>query len=334
MNSPVAETGFDPCYPELTAMPSYWDLLLLILPVFTLIALGAGARRVGWLTEEADASLLKLVVNLLYPCLIFENVLGNPSLREPANVILAPLVGFVTMAVGILGSLYVGRLLGLESGKGLRTFAYATGIYNYGYIPIPLMEALFGRESLGVLLVHNVGCETAIWTVGILVLSGGTLREGWRKLINPPLLTLIAALVGNAVGLDAHLPQALRTVVAMCGATAIPLGLLLIGGTLMEYLNRPSQLVSARVTAGACVLRLAVFPVLFLLLALVLPAPPELKRVILVQAAMPAGILSIVIAKHYGGQPLTAVQIVLGTTAVGLVAIPGWLRIGLSWVAS
>jgi malate permease and related proteins len=313
-------------------MPSYWELLLLILPVFGLIALGSGARKIGWLTEEADSSLLKLVVNLLYPCLIFESVLGNAALRDPSNVLLAPLVGYLTMALGIIASLYAGRLLGLEMGKGLRTFAYSVGIYNYGYIPIPLMTALFGRESIGVLLVHNVGCEAAIWTVGILVLSGGSLRDGWRKLLNPPLLTLVAALAGNAVHLEAYLPQALRTVISMCGACAIPLGLLLIGGTLMEYLNRPSQLVSARITPGACLLRLAIFPACFLLLAWVLPASTELKRVILVQAAMPAGILPIVIAKHYGGQPLTAVQVVLGTTAVGLLAIPLWLQLGLSWV--
>jgi malate permease and related proteins len=313
-------------------MPSYWELLLLILPVFGLIALGSGARKIGWLTEEADSSLLKLVVNLLYPCLIFESVLGNAALRDPSNVVLAPLVGYLTMALGIIASLYAGRLLGLEMGKGLRTFAYSVGIYNYGYIPIPLMTALFGRESIGVLLVHNVGCEAAIWTVGILVLSGGSLRDGWRKLLNPPLLTLVAALAGNAVHLEAYLPQALRTVISMCGACAIPLGLLLIGGTLMEYLNRPSQLVSARITPGACLLRLAIFPACFLLLAWVLPASTELKRVILVQAAMPAGILPIVIAKHYGGQPLTAVQVVLGTTAVGLLAIPLWLQLGLSWV--
>ncbi len=313
-------------------MPSYWQLLLLILPVFVVIALGAGARTVGWLTEEADSSLLRLVVNLLYPCLIIDNVLGNASLRDPANVILAPLVGYVTMAFGIIASLYAGRLLGLERGKGLRTFAYAAGIYNYGYIPIPLMTALFGQESIGVLLVHNVGCEAAIWTVGIIVLSGGSLREGWRKLLNPPLVALIVALLGNALQLNDHLPQWIRTVVSTVGACAIPLGLLLIGGTLMEYLTRPSQLFAPRVTPGACLVRLVLLPAAFLLLAWALPAPTELKRVILVQAAMPAGILPIVIAKHYGGHPLIAVQVVIGTTAVGLLVIPWWLGIGMSWI--
>ena len=52
----------------------------------------------------------------------------------------------------------------------------------------------------------------------------------------------------------------------------------------------------------------------------------------MVEAAMPAGVIPILIARHYGGKPLTAVQVVIGTTAVGLIAIPLWLRIGLAWI--
>jgi hypothetical protein len=29
-------------------------------------------------------------------------------------------------------------------GSGLRTFAFSVGIFNYGYMAIPLVEALFG----------------------------------------------------------------------------------------------------------------------------------------------------------------------------------------------
>ncbi|MFA6960528.1 MAG: AEC family transporter [Opitutaceae bacterium] len=313
-------------------LPSYGQLLLLILPVFVMIGLGAFMRRVKWLTAEADASLLKLVVSFLYPCLIFENVVGNTALRQPGNLLLAPLVGFATISTGIYLAYYTGRAMGLTQGLGLRTFAFSTGIYNYGYIPLPLMAALFGGGSVGVLLVHNVGCEAAIWTVGILMLSGLSLREGWRKLLNPPVFALIAALLGNLLDVGRFIPSVAANVIHMSAACAIPLGLLLIGATLMEYLGRPRELFDTRVTLGSSVLRLGVLPVLFLLLAKVLPCPDDLKRVIIVQAAMPAGILPLVIAKHYGGRPLTAVQVVIGTTVLGLFLIPLWLRLGLAWV--
>jgi predicted permease len=233
-------------------MPSYWQLLLLILPVFALIGVGAGLRRVGWLTAEADASLLKVVVNFLYPTLIFDSVLGNAALQQPGNLLYAPIVGFVTMAGGIGLSLLAGRAVGLTTGHGLRTFAFAVGIYNYGYIPIPLMNNLFGKESLGVLMVHNVGCEAAIWTVGILVLSGLSLKEGWRKLFNPPVAALAIAITVNLLHLTDYVPGVVRDVVRLCAACAVPLALLLIGASVWEYVSRPRALIDARITPYAC----------------------------------------------------------------------------------
>ncbi len=311
---------------------TYWQILVLILPVFMLIAIGVGLRRVSWLTPEADTSVLKVVVNFLYPCLIFENVLGNEALRVPSNLALAPLSGLVMLALTILGSLYLGRILGLTVGHGLRTFAFAVGINNYGYLPIALMAAMYEPSDVGVLLVHNVGCEAAIWTVGILVLSGLSLREGWRKLLNPPVIALVLALAGNLLGVSAYLPGYVRSVIHQSAACAIPIGLMLIGCTLDQYFARPRELYDPKVTISSCLLRLGLYPVLYLVLARYLPCTDELKRVLVVQAAMPAGILPIVIAKHYGGQPLVAVRVVIGTTVAGILVIPLWIRLGMAWV--
>ena len=311
---------------------TYWQILLLILPVFALIAVGVGMRRLAWLTPEADTSVLKMVVNFLYPCLIFENVLNNDALRVPSNLALAPSLGMLLMAATIVASLYAGRALGLTQGHGLRTFAFAAGINNYSYIPIPLMAALFGPASLGVLLVHNVGCEAAIWTVGILVLSGLSLREGWKKLANPPVIALVLALTGNLLGWGPHLPGFLREVIHQCAICSIPLGLMLIGGTLEQYFARPRELFEPKITFSSCLLRLGVYPLIYLVAAKYLPCTVELKQVLIVQAAMPAAVLPIVIAKHYGGHPLTAVRVVIGTTVLGILVIPLWIRVGLAWI--
>jgi len=311
---------------------SYWQLLLLILPVFGLIGIGVALRRAGWMTAEADTSLLKMVVSCFYPCLVFESVVNNAALRNPTNLAFAPLIGFTAMTAGILTALYVGRALGLTRGHGLRTFAFATGINNYGYIPILLMSSLFPSDGLGVLLVHNVGCEAAIWTVGILVVSGVSLREGWRKLINAPVIALLVGVSGNLMNVGPRVPHVVMDILHQCAVCCIPLGLILIGATLDQYLARPKELFDPRVSISATLLRLGAFPVGLLLVAKYLPCSIELKHVLILQAAMPAGILPIVIAKHYGGHPLTAVRVVIGTTAVGIFLIPLWLRVGIAWI--
>lgn len=311
---------------------SYGQLLLLILPVFAFMGIGLAMRRLHWLTHQADTSLLKMTVNFFYPCLILENVLGNQALREPGNIISAPLVGFGTIVFGILASYQAGRWLGMSAGKGLRTFAFTAGIYNYGYIPIPLMSKIFGPESLGILFVHNIGCEAAIWTVGILVLSGQSLTEGWRKLINAPVVTLILALIGNFLHLGELMPVVLRDIIHQSAVCAIPLGLVVIGATMEEYLGSPRELADAKITLSSTLLRLGLFPLAFIALAKYLPCSDDLKRVILIEGAMPAAVLPIVIAKHYGGQARLAVQVVLGTTALGILLVPLWIRLGLAWV--
>src|SRR5687767_3875896 len=178
-------------------MPTYFQLLLLVLPVFALIGVGVAARRVHWIEGEAETSLIRLVVNVCYPCLIFESVASNTALQAPGNLLLPPLLGFGVTWLGIRAGLLVARAIGLHVGTGLRTFALSVGIANYGYLPIPIMQAIWGPENLGVLMVYAVGVEIAIWTVGLLVLTGQSLRQGWRKLVSPILITLVLAVACN-----------------------------------------------------------------------------------------------------------------------------------------
>ena len=312
-------------------MTSYGQLFLIILPVFAMLALGVGLRRWRWITEAGEDSLFKLVVRVTFPCLIFESIVSNPTLREPGNLAWAPTLGFGLTLVSMAVGWYAARALGLTIGHGLRTFALAVGLTNYGYLPLPLMDAMFGPESRALLLVHNVGVEAAIWTGGVLVVTGLSPLGGWRKLINAPVIALIVALAVNLSGAGPHVPAVVMALVHSLALCAIPLGLVLSGASLQPHLDDPRQLVDTRVTLTAWLLRLGVLPFVYLLAARYLPCSLELKRVLVVQAAMPSAVVSIIVARVYGGQPLVAVQIILGTTALALFTIPLWIRFGLAF---
>ena len=311
-------------------MDEILHLLAILAPLFVLIAIGAVLRRANWLTVEADSSLLRLGVNLLFLCLIFQSVMGNAALRDPRNLFWPPLLGFGSMTLGWLAAWWTGRALGLERGKGLRTFAYATGFYNYSYVPIFIIGALYGAGTLGVLFVFTTGNEFAAWTVGVLLLAGGTFRENWRKALNPPVFALVGAVALNSVHVE--IPPIVQRTVASLGACAVPLGLLLIGAFLEEHLRNPRALIGPRVALGSVLLRLGVLPLTFLAAAKWLPLSPELQQVLIVQAAMPAGVFPIVLVKHYGGQPLTAAQVVVSTTVVSILVIPLWMKFGAWWL--
>jgi hypothetical protein len=276
--------------------------------------------------------MIRLAVQVCMPCLIFDTIVGNTSLREPANLLLPPLAGFATTVTGIGVAYLIARVIGLSKGTGLRTFALSAGLCNYSYLPLPIVGGIWGEKAQGVVLVHNMGVELALWSVGMLVLTGASPLEGWRRLLSPMLVTLVAAVAINVTGLAPFVPGFIRSIAHSLGVCAVPIGVVMTGVNLAGFLDEPSKLLHRNVALGACVARLGILPALMLGFAYMLPCSVELKRVLVVEAAMPAAVIPIILAQYYGGQPLTAVQVVLSTTAAGLVTCPLWIRAGLAWL--
>lgn len=313
-------------------MSEFSTVIGAVFPIFGLIVIGLGLRKLDWLTEEADQSLLRINVNLLLPCLILDSALGNPALGKIGNLLLAPAFGYATVILGIGLALASRALHGLQERSSARTFALCVGIYNYGFIPLPLALLLFDKATTGVLFLVMMGVETALWTLGVWTLTGGNLGQNWRRVLNAPLIAIVLAIALNTLGLNAHLPAPLLTGVHWLGQCAIPMSLLLIGAIVADHLHEFHSRSSWRVISAGVVLRLGVLPMLFLLVARFLPASAELKRVIVLEAAMPAAVFPIVMARHYKGDPATAMRVILGTSIVGLVTIPLWIRFGMKFV--
>ena len=307
-------------------MINYGTLLGAIVPIFLVIAAGALARKLGFLPESAEQPFNRLNLLLLYPCLVFNYTLGNPALMSGGSLLGAPALGFLITAGAMALDLVVARALRLPS-PAQRTFAFVTGVNNYGYIPIPLSALLFDDATTGTLLVFGVGVEVAIWTLGVLLLVGQMSAEHLRKLLNPPVLCLAAAIALSLTGVSRHLPQPLKDTFRMLGATAIPFGLLLIGAVLHDLTRKINWLEDLHAPLAGLLLRLGALPVAILLLTAFMPE--SLRRVLILEAAMPCGIFPIVITKYYQGDTPLALRIVLLTTLAGVFIIPLWLTFGL-----
>jgi hypothetical protein len=311
--------------------------------VLAVVCAGVVARRFGVLAEAADESLLKLVINVLMPCLIFSVVHDNPTLKTPGNLIWPPIVGFGSIVLGFAAAMAVARLgkaaTGLGNVEQRRTFVFSVGIHNYGYLAIPLVSLLFGgpgsdNPTLGVLFIHNVGVEMAFWTLGVMVISGRLGRDWWRHAVNPPSIAIVAALAVNYLNLAAYIPSGLATAIDWLGQAAIPLALVLIGATIADQVreggNGRNTVDGVKVILWSCGLRLGLIPLAMLAMTMLLPASDELKRVVAVEAAMPSAVFSILMARHYAGDAGTALRVVLATSLVSLITIPLWIPAGLA----
>ena len=78
--------------------------------------------------------------------------------------------------------------------------------------------------------------------------------------------------------------------------------------------------------------RLGLAPALLLLMAYFLPVDDYIKRVIIIQAAIPSAVIPVILAKRFGGHPDLGTQILLTTTVASFLTLPCWLALGSSLV--
>jgi predicted permease len=308
----------------------FLSILSVAIPVYLTMAAGALARRVGLLKPEADASLMKLSVMLLTPALIIERVVGNESVMKIGPVAVAAGLGFTLVALSIGFTYFVAPLIGLKRGEGRRTFSVACGLQNYGFVAIPIVTALFpDKGTLGVLFTFTLGVEIACWTAGVGMLTGFD-RAPWRLALNAPVITILGSLVLNFTGWHVYVPQMAHNTFVMLGACAVPLAVLLIGASIADLIGQEAM--QWKVAVLSPVLRLGVLPLAFVAAAYYLPVTTELKRILIVQAAMPSAVFNIMIARMYGGHAPTAVQVVIATTVVSCATTPLVIAWGLRLV--
>jgi malate permease and related proteins len=306
-----------------------------VLAVYLIVGAGMLLRGVGWLKSEADASVTKFTAFLLIPCLFFSKVVGDEKFNHFLDT-LAPIgLGFGTTVLGFLFAGLIAQLLrarvGLPTPEHRSAFTLCTGMYNYGYIPYPLAMALCAG-AFPTMIVFNVGVEIALWTVGIVIITGGLATGWWKHILNPPALAIVLAVAINAAGWAQHVPFPVMKASTMLGQCAVPVGLLVSGAVMLDLLRQIKWHHGLHTLLAASVLRLGVLPVLFLLMAKHLPISMELKQVLILQAAMPAAMFPIVVTRLYKQDTETAVRVVVGTSVLGLLTIPLWVWFGRWWV--
>ena len=301
-------------------MLDFATILTVVLPVYLTMATGAAARKLRILPAEADAGLMRLAVTILTPCLILERVVGNEAVMSPLPVLIAASLGFGLVSLGIAISFFAAPLIGLRRHEGRRTFAVSCGLQNYGFVAIPIVTALFPEKgTLGVMFTFTLGVELACWTAGVGLLTGLG-KAPWKLALNPPVITILGSLLLNFTGLHVYIPEVVHLTLGMMGACAVPLAVMIIGASIADIWGQEKMRWSIAVLAP--VLRQLIIPLAFLAAAYYLPLETELKRILIVQGAMPSAVFSIMIARHYGGHAPTAVQCVLSTTAVSLITAP------------
>lgn len=320
------------CLATAASAVSPWVVVHSVLPVFLLIVAGVVMRRLRVMRPGQETEVMHVVIHVLYPCFILDKVLGGDLLRRPEVVAWGLGLGFCLPLAGIAIGWVFGRVTGLERGTGLRTFALTSGTQNFGFTAVPVVMALWpdNKNVLGMLFVHNLGMELAMWSAGVMIMSGDR-TVPWRRLVNGPAVAVVGGLLMVWTGADRWLAGGpVREAMHLLGAGAFPLAIFLIGSIISDLVGK--ERLSMHTALGGSFVRLGLCAAMILVAARILPLVGELRQVLLVQASMPAAMTPILLAKMYGGRPAVAVQIVVVTTIACLVTLPLVIAFGSRWL--
>ncbi len=317
-------------------MGEFWSIVGSVLGVFLVMGVGAFCRHRNWLTREADQSLASLTANVLLPAYFMQRILAGSQYESLGDAWAPPMFGFAATAIGFAIAFgfarVIGPSIGLRSDNSQRAFALCVGVCNYGFIPLPLAEQYY-PDAVVDLIVHNVGVNLALWSLGIAIISGSA-EDGWRKALwNPGFVSVLVAIALRQTSWGEQIPHAVRAAIDGVGDCAIPVGLMLSGAIIVDFLRESTWKDSSGVVISAVVLRQGLFPVLMLIATGSWVHTQGLREVMMLQAAMPAAIFPIVLVRLYQRDTETALRVVLVSSLLGILSIPLWMAVGQWWLA-
>ncbi len=253
-----------------------------------------------------------LLIYVAVPSLLLANLstLGAaPS--DMLGMLLAAIL--IHVVYGVLGYVII-RMGKLET----RTWLPAMTFGNTGNLGLPLCLLAFGQEGLALGLGYMVVNTVGLFTVGVWIPSG---RISPRDLLRSP--TLYAVIVALTLGFtNIPMPAALHSGFDILGKLAIPLMLLALGAALARL-----QTNTLRLGMNLALIKSVLNMVVALLLAWVLGLEGMVRNVFILQSAMPVAVFNYLFAAHFGENAEQVAGLILASSLLGLVMIPGVLAI-------
>jgi predicted permease len=274
--------------------------------------------------DTVRRTLSAVVYNLLLPALVL-GALWHASLT--ADMLRVSLVAVVDVTVGFALA-WVSCRVCRQSQATTGALMLAAAFGNVTYLGLPVLEASLGTWARAVAVQYDFfGTTPLLFTLGILVArhfgtdgGGGTpLRT---LLASPPLWAAVAAVLLNAAGVP--LPAWLARLLDRLAAGVAPLMLLVVGLSLVFRRDMKSQFPSL---LPVVLIQLVIMPLLIWGLTVPLGIAGELRTAVVLEAAMPAMVLGIVLSERYGLDTGRYAQAVTVTTLLSMLTLPAWFAL-------
>lgn len=255
-------------------------------------------------------TLVILISDLFMPALIFIS-LYKSDLKASLVLDLAGATTLVLVLLALSSFLYA-TAFKLDK----RSFMPSLIFMNSGFLGIPLMQLWGGTQAMNLIVIYDQIQTIFIFTLGILIITGGLNRKSLGTIIKSPILwAVFTGFFFRITGIV--IPTALVTTFEFAGGAAPPLAALTLGISLKStkwHLDRH--------IAGGLVIRF-VGGFLFALLATRLFGLTGLSRsVVLVASTLPSAVFTSVLPIRYGVPSDFGSTMVIVSTILGILTIP------------
>ncbi len=294
--------------------------------VAILVSAGAGILAERRLPERAGAASRRALVWILYlvlPPVTFFNLVHVEFDADLGGGIALACLATALAALGVWA--VSARFLDLRR-EQTGAVITCTLVANTAYLGYPLVAALLGLDRVPEAVAYDVavggpallfGAFAAGAAFGTRAGTGARERTGAFFARNLPLYAALLALIAPGAWAPDILVDASRIVVV----AILPVGFFAVGAALMED-ARPAGLrlppALSRATAVVIGGKLLLLPALLVLVSLPLI---DLPRTYLLQAAMPTGLNSMIVAHAYGLDLRTTAEAITWTTTIVVVAV-------------
>ena len=250
------------------------QMIVLCIP----IVIGFVAAKLGFLDDQMDSSLTRLIINVTLPCLILASASSSDGLPDVSVVL--QLLGF--SALGYVIALAVAAvlppLMRAPAQEG-NVYRFATVFGNVGFIGYPVLSAIYGPTAVLYAAIASIPNSLVLYSVGEAMLQS-------------------AAAPGTEGAADEALPLR-RRLARMARSTMSPTLLASLAMLALMRYNPLDMFTNWRAYVTA-VARLLLVPLAMLALMGGL-VPDELVRgVIVVGAAMPVASVGVLFCLLYG----------------------------------
>lgn len=293
------------------------DIAVTILSIIIMIALGYVLKKIDFMSEDDIDPLNKLVMNILMPCMIFSALYTTDLNLIPKLGILPFIILISSFASGAIAYIILKRLKTDE--KRRWSIVVAIMIANTAFMGYPVNLGIFGQAGF----LRAIFCDLAtlfifiMLSFALILKFGGTIKTALKKiLIFPALWAVILGLVLNFLSIP--IGPVLDNVVNYLGDGAIPIIMISLGLSInFEGMKRSRN---AAVFTG--VMKLLIFPLIaFIVVSLIHLSGLEFT-VSIVEAAMPSGMLSLILAITYDLDYHLTSDCILSNTIISLLTLP------------